>query len=102
MSTLTLRLFDGARRPFTPASNLLITLTDGNQTQQIRQFDDANAITFNDLPFFDRVQPALHHRLRQAAPKTILADLRTLSCACGRTRISCITRVIAVCSTIGR
>jgi hypothetical protein len=53
MSTLTLRLFDGSRQPFTPASNLLVTLTDGNQTQQIRQYYDANAITFNDLPFFD-------------------------------------------------
>ena len=52
MSKLRLRIFDGARQPFAAPSQFLITITDGNQHQQIRDFYPENDITF-DLPFFD-------------------------------------------------
>jgi hypothetical protein len=51
-SALRLRIFDGTRQLFAAPAQFLITITDGNQTQQVRQFYTDNDITF-DLPFFD-------------------------------------------------
>ena len=52
MSKLQLRIFDGSRQLFEPPVNFLVTVTDGNQTQQVREFYRTNEIDF-DLPFFD-------------------------------------------------
>jgi hypothetical protein len=52
-STLRLRIFDGTRQPFAAPAQFLITITDGTQTQQVRQYYTANDITFTGLPFFD-------------------------------------------------
>ena len=52
MSKLQLRVFDGTRRLFSSPANFLITITDGNQKQHIRDYYPDNDIVF-DLPFFD-------------------------------------------------
>jgi hypothetical protein len=52
MSMLRLRIFDGTRQLFAAPANFLITIIDGNQKQQIRQYYPNNDISF-DLPFFD-------------------------------------------------
>lgn len=52
MSKLQLRIFDGSRQLFSAPAKFLITVTDGNQTQHIRDYYAANDITF-DLPFFN-------------------------------------------------
>jgi hypothetical protein len=52
VSKLQLRVFDGTRQLFSAPAQFLVTLTDGNRTQQIRDYYQANDITF-DLPFFD-------------------------------------------------
>jgi hypothetical protein len=52
VSKLQLRIFDGTRQPFAAAANFLVTITDGNQTQHVRDYYEVNDITFN-LPFFD-------------------------------------------------
>ena len=53
LSQLNLRIFDGTRNPFAAPAKFLITLTDGNQKQIIRQYYNAPILTFNDLPFYD-------------------------------------------------
>ena len=52
MSKLQLRVFDGTRQLFSAPAQFLVTITDGNRTQQVRDYYQANEITF-DLPFFD-------------------------------------------------
>jgi len=52
LSKLQLRIFDGTRRLFPTPAQFLVTITDGHQTQHIRQTYQANPIHF-DLPFFD-------------------------------------------------
>ena len=52
MSKLQLRIFDGSRQLFSSPAKFLITITDGNQTQHVRDYFPNNDITF-DLPFFD-------------------------------------------------
>ena len=52
MSTLRLRMFDGARNLFTAPVPFLITITDGNRVQRFRNYRQENDISF-DLPFFD-------------------------------------------------
>lgn len=52
MSKLQLRVFDGTRQLFSAPAQFLVTITDGNQTQQVRDYFPENDITF-DLPFFD-------------------------------------------------
>jgi hypothetical protein len=52
MSKLQLRVFDGTRQLFAAPAQFLVTITDGNQTQQVREYFPENDITF-DLPFFD-------------------------------------------------
>jgi hypothetical protein len=51
-SKLQLRIFDGSRQPFAAPANFLITITDGNRNQQVRDYFPSNDITF-DLPFYD-------------------------------------------------
>lgn len=52
MSKLQLRIFDGTRQLFPAPAQFLVTITDGNKTQQVRDYYVANDIIF-DLPFFD-------------------------------------------------
>lgn len=52
MSKLELRIFDGTRQLFAAPAKFLITITDGHQTQHVRDFFEANTLNF-DLPFFD-------------------------------------------------
>ena len=52
MSKLQLRVFDGTRQLFSAPAKFLVTVTDGNRTQQVRDYYQANDIIF-DLPFFD-------------------------------------------------
>ncbi len=52
MSQLRLRIFDGSRQPFAGSAQFLVTISDGNQTQRVREFYSENDISF-DLPFFD-------------------------------------------------
>jgi hypothetical protein len=52
MSTLRLRIYDGTRQLFTAPAKFLVTITDGNFTQRVRNFFPTNDTTF-DLPFFD-------------------------------------------------
>jgi hypothetical protein len=51
MSKLQLRIFDGTRQLFSAPAQFLITITDGNRTQRVRDYFKANDITF-DLPYF--------------------------------------------------
>jgi len=52
VSKLQLRIFDGSRQLFSAPAQFLVTITDGNRTQHIRNFYPNNDMTF-DLPFFD-------------------------------------------------
>jgi hypothetical protein len=52
VSRLQLRIFDGTRHLFSAPAKFLVTITDGNRTQHIRDYYPENDITF-DLPFFD-------------------------------------------------
>jgi len=52
VSELQLRVFDGTRQLFSASAQFLVTITDGNRTQRVRDYYQANDITF-DLPFFD-------------------------------------------------
>ena len=51
-STLRLRIFDGTRQPFSKPAQFLVTITDGNQTQHVREYFAQNDLSFT-LPFFD-------------------------------------------------
>jgi hypothetical protein len=52
MSKLLLRIHDGSRQLFAKPAHFLVTITDGNQTQQFRDFVSTNVTEFH-LPFFD-------------------------------------------------
>jgi hypothetical protein len=52
MSKLQLRIFDGSRELFAAPAKFLVTITDGNKTQHVRDYFASNDITF-DVPFFD-------------------------------------------------
>src|SRR6202522_2128137 len=52
MSKLRLRIYDGTRQLFAAPAMFLVTITDGNFTQRVRDFSPTNDTTF-DLPFFD-------------------------------------------------
>lgn len=54
MSKLQLRIFDGTRQLFSATAQFLITITDGNQKQHIREYFPENEIIF-DLPFYDNL-----------------------------------------------
>jgi hypothetical protein len=53
LSSLNLRIFDGTRNPFAAPAKFLITITDGNQKQIIRDYYNAPILAFNNLPFYD-------------------------------------------------
>ena len=53
MSKLQLRIFDGSRQLFSAPANFLVTVTDGNRNQQVREYFQASDLTFHDLPFYD-------------------------------------------------
>jgi hypothetical protein len=44
--SLRLRVFDRFRHPFAKSAKSLITITDGRQTQHIRDYFDKNDLTF--------------------------------------------------------
>jgi hypothetical protein len=52
MSKLRLRIFDGSRKLFSGAADFRVTITDGNNTQHVRDYFQSNELPF-DLPFFD-------------------------------------------------
>ena len=54
-SSLHLRIFDGSRQLFSSSAQFLVTIVDGNQTQQVRQNYSQHDITFNGLPFYDNL-----------------------------------------------
>jgi hypothetical protein len=54
VSKLQLRIFDGTRQLFSAPAQFLVTITDGNRTQQVRDYFAANDIAF-DLPFYDNL-----------------------------------------------
>lgn len=54
-STVIVRLFDGTAQVFPAGTNVLLTLTDGNQKQILRQNFNAGQIQVNDLPFYDNL-----------------------------------------------
>jgi hypothetical protein len=53
VSKLQLRIFDGTRQLFAAPTQFLVTITDGEQTQHIRNYYTSNQTLFDDLPFFD-------------------------------------------------
>ena len=52
MSKLHVRIFDGSRQLIPTPAEFLVTITDGQKTQHVRDYFRANHVTF-DLPFFD-------------------------------------------------
>jgi hypothetical protein len=54
MSKMLLRIFDGSRKLFSAAADFLVTITDGNETQQVRNYFQSSELFF-DLPFFDNL-----------------------------------------------
>jgi len=52
VSQLQLRIFDGTRQLFAAPAQFLVTITDGYQTQLVRNYYTDNEISF-DLPFYD-------------------------------------------------
>lgn len=54
MSKLLLRIYDGSRQLFQKQAQFLVTITDGNQNQQYRDYVSGNQTEF-DLPFFDNL-----------------------------------------------
>jgi len=52
MSKLQLRMFDGRRELFPLPVPFLVTITDGNRVQRVRNYYQSNDISF-ELPFFD-------------------------------------------------
>jgi hypothetical protein len=54
-SSLRLRIFDGTRQLFSKQASFLISIVDGQQEQQIREFYTTNDMTFEGLPFYDNL-----------------------------------------------
>ncbi len=54
MSKVQLRIFDGSRQLFSAPAKFLVTITDDNLTQHVRDYYDDNDIVF-DLPFFNNL-----------------------------------------------
>lgn len=52
-STLLLQIFDGTLQPFPPGTQVLVTITDGNQKQIFRDYAHAGNMEFRGLPFYD-------------------------------------------------
>jgi hypothetical protein len=54
VSQLRLRIFDGTRQLFAAPAKFLVTITDGHQTQQFRNYIETPDTTFA-VPFFDNL-----------------------------------------------
>lgn len=52
-STLNVRIFDGTGQAFPINAKVLVTITDGNQKQIVRDYFSGGAVTFTGLPFYD-------------------------------------------------
>jgi hypothetical protein len=52
-SSLALRVFDGTGQLFPAGTQILVTITDGNQKQIVRQPFNAGQIALKGLPFYD-------------------------------------------------
>ena len=52
-STLIVRLFDGTGQMFPAGTDVLLTVTDGNQKQIVRDDFTAASIELRNLPFYD-------------------------------------------------
>jgi hypothetical protein len=50
---ITIGVFDGSRQPLTGVQQVLFTVTNGNQKQVYREFQQASSVTLKDLKFFD-------------------------------------------------
>jgi hypothetical protein len=50
---ITIQVFDGSREALAGAEQVLFTVTDGNQKQVYREFQQASSLTLKDLKFFD-------------------------------------------------
>ena len=53
-SQLRVRIFDGSRQLFAAPAKFLVTITDGHQTQQFRDYIETPDTTFS-VPFFDNL-----------------------------------------------
>jgi hypothetical protein len=54
-SVLRLRIFDGTRQLFSKEASFLVSIVDGQQEQQIREYYTTNDMTFEGLPFYDNL-----------------------------------------------
>jgi hypothetical protein len=54
-SSLRLRIFDGTRQLFSKEASFLVSIVDGQQEQQIREYYTTNDMTFEGLPFYDNL-----------------------------------------------
>ncbi len=54
-SALRLRIFDGTRQLFSKPANFLVSVVDGQQNQQIREYYTTNDLSFEGLPFYDNL-----------------------------------------------
>lgn len=52
-SNVTVRIFDGTGELFPQGTQILLTITDGNQKQILRQYFNAGEIRLQGLPFYD-------------------------------------------------
>lgn len=52
-SDLNVRVFDGTGQTFPSNAEVLITITDGNQKQIVRDYFSGGEVTFTGLPFYD-------------------------------------------------
>lgn len=54
-STLVVRLFDGTGQLFPAGTQTLLTATDGNQKQIVREYFNAGQVELDGLPFYDNL-----------------------------------------------
>jgi len=54
-SSLRLRIFDGTRQLFSKQASFLVSIVDGQQETQIREYYTTNDMTFEGLPFYDNL-----------------------------------------------
>jgi hypothetical protein len=52
-ASLKLRIFDGARQPFTQSVKFLVRIVDGTQKKQVEKFYSKSKLLFDELPFYD-------------------------------------------------
>jgi hypothetical protein len=52
-ASLRLRIYDGARQPFSRSVKLLVRVIDGMQNKQVEKFYSKSELLFDELPFYD-------------------------------------------------